>query len=146
MRLYIAGPMSKRPQYNHAAFMAAQKRWYEAHPKDIIRHPFIANNNIWMEHYGKPFDPTCDTCEYGDEKLREMFALDLEYVLRSDALILLPDWRASRGARIEVQTALLFGLRFFDAETLEELFIQCSVDHTHFTVESAPCAPAVEGG
>lgn len=116
MKVYIAGPMTGYADYNVDAFDDAQTRWimkgHEAHT------PFESSDVVWQRHHGRGFAPGKDRCEYGDTILREIFAEDVKLLLSCDAIALLPGWRKSRGANVELAVARLFGLTIFDAATM----------------------------
>jgi hypothetical protein len=109
---YIAGPMTNRAAYNAAAFGVVARRLEEM--GFVVRTPFEANSRAWKRHYGRDFDPATDRCDYGDPLLREMFAEDIAALLRSDCIVLLPDWHKSKGATLELSIARLFGLEVLD--------------------------------
>jgi hypothetical protein len=52
-----------------------------------------------------------DTCAYDD-----FLRMDLEWLKQSDAIVLLPGWQSSRGARLEYEEALKEGLVIFDLQ------------------------------
>jgi nucleoside 2-deoxyribosyltransferase len=112
MRIYIAGPMTGRPAYNYELFMAVKKMLEDEGHEAVT--PFEANSRVWMACYGRPFDPFNDVCDYGDPILKEMLIEDLIDLKDSDAVVVLPFWKKSRGAGIEVQLALSIGMPVFD--------------------------------
>jgi hypothetical protein len=117
MKVYVAGPMTGFPAYNHAAFAEAQARWRAA-GHDVVT-PFDANSRVWHRHYRRSFDPYTDRCEYGDPLLREMFAEDVATLLSCDAVAVLPGWERSSGVARELPIALLFKIPIHDAATFE---------------------------
>jgi len=119
MRVYIAGPMTGYEHYNLAGFESAAAQWRDLGHE--VETPFDANSRVWKRHYGRAFDPHCDKCDWGDPVLREMFAEDAATLLRSDAIALLPGWRKSRGANLELSIARAFGLLVYDAATFDLL-------------------------
>lgn len=99
-RIYIAGPMRGRPEYNFPAFRTAaelfrRRGWIVVSPVEV---GLLFGNNPEV---------------HGSEYIRE----DLIHLARCHAIALLPGWEASTGARCEVAVALTLGLQFFDAET-----------------------------
>lgn len=118
-RVYIAGRMTGLPLYNWPAFAYAAAQWRDAGYD--VETPFDANSRVWMRHHGRPFDPARDRCDYGDPLLREMFAEDVATLLRSDRIALLPGWRQSRGAPVELALAQLVGITAYDAATFQPL-------------------------
>lgn len=107
MRLYLAGPMRGIPAYNFPAFAAAaadlRARGHE------VWNP--AENDVATDG----FDPERDT----PQPMRHYMARDLPAVLASDAVAVLPGWRNSTGARMEVYVADGCGIPVLDAATLE---------------------------
>lgn len=112
MKVYIAGPMTGHEYYNLHAFERAARHWrLQGHE---VETPFDANSRVWRRHHGRDFDPTTDTCEYGDPILREMFAEDVAVLCGSDAVVMLDGWRDSRGASMEKALADLMGIPTWD--------------------------------
>ena len=137
MIVYLAGPMTGHRFYNVEAFLAAAERWEAAGHKVVS--PFSASDVVWQKHHNRYFNPTIDVCEYGDPILREMFTEDIALLLASDAVALLSGWPQSRGARIEVQIACIFGIPIYDAETFKQLDIEVKISAEHFQTEE--CGP-----
>ena len=86
--LYIAGPMSGLPEFNYPAFNAAADELravgYDVlNPVDAEKHNTTGQPQAW------------------DWYMRHA----LRMVLDADGLALLPGWRNSRGARLEVRVA-----------------------------------------
>jgi hypothetical protein len=105
MRLYIAGPMTRKPEFNYPAFDLAaemlQANGYETiSPADHDREG--------------GFDPTGMT---GHEDLTGIFNLadalawDLDQVTHADGVAVLDGWEKSRGAKAEVATAWAVGVK-----------------------------------
>lgn len=117
-KAYVFGPMTGRVNYNYEAFAQA-KRELEAVGYEV-QTPFDCNARVWERHFGRPFNPGVDKCDYGDPLLCEMFAEDIAAVCWADVLVALPEWHLSRGGRIEAQVGLLFNKRFLFADTKEE--------------------------
>lgn len=117
--LYVAGPMTGIPQYNFGEFAHAKAKW-EAKGYEVET-PFDANNRVWQKHFERDFNPFTDSAEYGSRVMLDCWLADTETLCRSEGLILLRDWMLSRGARIEVQTAILLGKKLYDNKTMEEV-------------------------
>jgi len=117
--VYLAGPMTGHPHYNVASFEYYAARWRDAGYD--VGTPFDANSTVWQRHFGRPFDPYKDTCDYGHPILREMFAADVALMLSGDAVALLPGWQASKGVSRELPIAELFHLAIYDAQTFKPL-------------------------
>ena len=116
MKVYIAGPMSGKPQYNFPAFDAVAFDWREhgnvvASPPDITR-------AFWWDRFGRQYNPETDRAEWGDAVTCELFKRDLAAVCDADVIVVLDGWEHSRGARIEVAVANALRKRVVSASTL----------------------------
>jgi hypothetical protein len=94
MKYYLAGPMRGLPNSNYDAFAEARGRLrqagYEVHcPAEGATRPATDDS----------FAPQMQGC--------------LEGVLKSEALIVLPGWAKSEGAKVEVAVAVATGKRVF---------------------------------
>ncbi len=91
MTAYIAGPMTGIPEFNYPAFnaAAAQIRSYGVE----VHNP--AENDGGSA--GKPWD--------------FYMRLALRQLIECDEIVLLPGWRASKGARLEWTVANALGMR-----------------------------------
>lgn len=92
-RVYIAGPMTGKPDFNYPAFFKARDKWKEV-GCDVL---------CPAENFGGD-----TTREY-----REYIKADLAMLLEADAIVLLPGWEQSRGARFELHVAQLLGLEVY---------------------------------
>lgn len=98
MRVYLAGPMTGIDQFNFPAF----------HDKaEELRELGIEVSNPAENHGGRT-----------DLPLAEYFKVDLPQVCDADAIVVLPGWETSRGARIEVDLARHLGKPVLSALTL----------------------------
>ena len=93
--LYVAGPMRGLPNHGYPIFNAVTK-----HLRDqgyTVRNP--------AENFG------------GDEtrELAEYMALDLQMVMDTDGIVLLPGWRDSEFGRIEASMAKALSRQFYQA-------------------------------
>lgn len=129
MKVYIAGPMTGRQYYNLHAFERAQREW-RLRGHDAVT-PFECNNVVWRDAYGRDFDPTSDRCDWGDPLLNEMVIADVQALCRADAIVLLPEWRQSKGATMEVIIAKNLGKRIF-LEDGTELDVRATI---HFDAD-----------
>ena len=111
MRAYIAGPMSGIPNFNFPAFnkLAAQLRaagheCFNPAERDIARHAGVdisAGNLIG--------DVAVAVKDHGFS-LREALAEDTNYIcLVANAIVMLPGWELSKGARAEWHLAVALG-------------------------------------
>lgn len=92
MKVYLAGPMTGVPLFNHPAFHAAAKKLREQ------GHEVINPAEL---------DEEIGTDEPWDVYLRR----DLAMLVTCDAIALLPGWEKFRGARLEKHVACELGLR-----------------------------------
>lgn len=106
MRVYLAGPMTGYPRWNFDAFEDAARRLREA------------GHEVWSPHerdLAKGFDPGSDGAGFD---LRQALVDDVEAVLASEAVVLLPGWEDSPGALIEVVTAEAAGIPWEPLESV----------------------------
>lgn len=92
-RVYLAGPMRGLPEFNFPAFHAAAAD-IRARGIDVWS---PAENDV-----EGGFDPETGN---GLKTLREYMLVDIPAVLESDAVVVLPGWQKSQGARLEVHVA-----------------------------------------
>jgi hypothetical protein len=97
MKIYIAGPMTGLPEFNYPAFnaMAVTLRSHGHEVQNPAENPA----------------PPCGSWE-------AYMRMALAQLLTCDAICLLPDWTASRGARIERQLAYDLGLQILTTTEL----------------------------
>lgn len=98
MKLYLAGPMTGLPDFNYPTFNRYARLLREL--GHVVFNPAEA-------HDGETGLP-----------LEKYFELDLPEVCRADAVAVLPGWRKSRGAQIEVDLARHLGKNIYDAVLL----------------------------
>jgi len=93
MRVYLAGPMRGIPEYNFPAFFAAAEQLKKL------------GHEVWnpAEHDVKldNFNPKTDAAK----DLKYYMKRDLPAVLESDCIVVLPGWKHSQGAQLEVRVA-----------------------------------------
>lgn len=89
MRIYIAGPMTGRPQFNYPAFHQAAM---------LLR----AAGHVVINPAENPA-PACGSW-------RGYMRMSVAQVASVDCLVMLPGWSFSKGARIEYLIAKLLGL------------------------------------
>lgn len=126
MRVYIAGPMTGYADYNVLAFNQAHTLLSNLGHEAVT--PFDANSRVWMRHFGRPFNPATDKCDYGDPILKEMIAEDNAELCSCDAIALLPGWEKSKGTRVELLLALNLRHAVLDATTGKERRVSLSLD------------------
>lgn len=129
MRLYIAGPMTGIADYNFPAFnaMADKMRaagWHVENPAD---HGLV---------------PGADWADY--------LRYDIGCLASCEAIMLLPGWTASRGARLEVSIAKELGVVFMFADGAErEPAAQAQgepVAYRYMDCNTGTCGPTKDGG
>ena len=91
--VYLAGPMTGYPEFNFPAFKAAAS--------DIDE---MGVGAVYCTAFGTP--PAPEDALPWDEYLREALRL----MLTCNAVVVLPGWRESKGARLEVYVALELGM------------------------------------
>lgn len=109
-RLYLSGPMTGLPQQNYPAFHAAAASLRlagyrvvnpaELHPHSRLRR-WLATMTAWLTRTPAPALPT-----WGEYMRAALVGL-----LGCEAIVLLPGWEHSRGARCEVSLAAELGMR-----------------------------------
>lgn len=104
--LYLAGPMSGIENFNYPAFGAAAER--------------LRGLGFCVLNPARDFGG--DTTRPYNDYMRLAFA----YVLRCNAVALLPGWEASRGAGMETTLAGWLGLPLVSADTLLPVCRGCS--------------------
>ncbi len=91
--VYIAGPMTGIEEFNFPAFQTAAGELYA-----------MGVGHVKHTGHGTPPSPT-------EAKPWETYLRDaLRYMLSCNAVVVLPGWRESRGARLEVYVALELGM------------------------------------
>jgi hypothetical protein len=109
-RIYIAGPMRGHDQFNFPAFDRARDRWKAAgwqvvSPADLDREIGIDETT---RHLPLNF-------------IRGAMARDCAAVCNCQAIALLPGWRNSAGAMVEITLGHCIGIEFYDANTMIRL-------------------------
>ena len=102
-RLYLAGPMTGLPDYNRPAFnaMAAQLRaagYFVVNPAENG----LPADAAWIDHMRRD--------------------IELMMVNQCDGLALLPEWRNSSGAWVEVELARGLGIKTLGAH----IWLECA--------------------
>lgn len=116
MRVYIAGPMRGRPQYNFQAFDKAKAEVENA--AHIAVSPASMDRAIWgFDGYGeltKGMTP------------RSVIAFDLTVLATCDAIYMLRGWEDSKGATAELAFAMAIGLKILYEDGAQESVINWS--------------------
>ncbi len=97
--LYVAGPMTGYPEWNHPAFFAMAARLRAA------GHTVICPAELHEPSHDVPWD----------WYLRH----DLPELVKCSRLVLMPGWERSRGARLEHQVAEALGFKITYPHELE---------------------------
>lgn len=106
MKIYIAGPMTGLPDWNFPAFFEAEKELLSL-GYEVVNpaHSDGATVQEALESAGNPEAP--------NNTWRWYMRRDLPHVLEVDALCVLPGWRKSKGASLEVHVAKAIGLPIY---------------------------------
>lgn len=103
-KIYIAGPMTGRKEFNFAAFYHAEAR---LHAKGwIVFNPARNDEENGVKVVGTEGDPA----EIPNFCLRKALAWDMQRICESDAIYMLRGWERSSGARAEHTLATALGL------------------------------------
>lgn len=101
---YISGPMRGKPRHNADQFNAVERELK------------------YCKLDGTAFDRVINpSSNFGGDQSREpneYMTVDLQQVLESDVVVLLPGWTESEGARREVQVATWTGKKFLAARSI----------------------------
>jgi hypothetical protein len=95
LKIYIAGPMSGVQDWNFPAFFEAERQLLE------LGHEVInpAHND------GATYDEALASANAGKHSWNWYMRRDLTNLITCDAVCLLPDWKSSKGASLEVNVA-----------------------------------------
>jgi hypothetical protein len=122
-RCYLAGPMRSKPAFNYPAFFAGEER-LRATGWDEVWNP--ARMDVVLDNGGAPTDLSIaeQNAHAGAPMNARRYAkrdahilIDVLRVEEGDAIVVLPDWEESTGAKAEVAIARWVGLPVL---TLEE--------------------------
>lgn len=116
-RVYIAGKMRGCPDWNRAAFDAAETRWRAA--GWIVFSPAHA---LRVLDHDPGADPASGRYREQDRRhLNQAMQIDLACLYAADAVALLPGWETSYGVTVELALAQFLGLDVYDAVTMDRL-------------------------
>lgn len=107
MKLYLAGPMSGKPEFNWPEFKRVTK---------LLR--------------DQGYNVTCPT-ESGathETPYHECLKADLKTMLEADSIAFLPGWYQSRGATFEALVAKILGYQFYSLEILQGTILPVHVN------------------
>jgi hypothetical protein len=106
-KVYIAGPMTGLPRFNIPAFERAAKR-LRAAGYEVISPVELDSEAIRSEALASKDGAMPASGKIGGETWGEILARDVRVIADTvDAIVVLPGWNKSRGARLEVFVALL---------------------------------------
>lgn len=126
MRVYLAGPMSGIDQHNFPAFHGAA---------DLLRDLGLDVASP-AELDGDPPDrqPT-------EREWQAYLRRDLPVMLDCDAVVVLPGWEDSRGARLEVRTALAVGIPVHRYDFMDVVQTDWGPTLSHGQIRDVPFDP-----
>lgn len=118
MQIYLAGPMQGVPWFNYPAFDAEAK-----HLRTLGHEVFNPAERDQITFGADISNPSGDaaqaTVEYGFNRAAALKA-GLSWICdNADAIVLLPGWQNSSGARAELALADALGLRVFGPDMTE---------------------------
>ena len=102
MTIYLCGPMTGIDDLNHPAFFKAETHLM-AMMYDVIN-PARMDEELGLDPHQGVMDP---------EFLKKAAQRDLEAVIASDGIVLLPDWEKSKGAKAELAVAQWLGKKVY---------------------------------
>lgn len=116
MRVYIAGPMSNIPQFNFPAFYAAAaalraQGWEVVSPAEMDDQE--DSGAAMKSTDGDVNDRTIVKKTWGDFLARDVKLLADTGI---QGIVFLPNWQASKGAKLEAYVGIIQGFEFFTYE------------------------------
>ena len=110
MKGYCAGPMTGYPLYNWPMFEWVVAE-YRANGWEMVSPTEIDESVDWAVHVKRAHDGSVISVELQDTfDYDRMLALDFEELRTCSAIVLLPEWQHSNGAKLELAEALRLGL------------------------------------
>lgn len=100
MKIYIAGKMEGLPNFNYAAFNAAEEK-LKVLGYEVVNPVIIAKGM-----YGNRTD-------FDEDELEALIAEEVAQLVKCEAIYLLKGWTTSKGAKKELWHALGNGLKVF---------------------------------
>lgn len=107
VRVYISGPMRGKPFYNYAAFDDAAATLVENGHTPIS--PADSSRRIAVE---AGLDPTLES-SYAKIPIETYIEDDIIAMRHAEVVVLLPGWRNSKGARVEMAYARCRGIPIY---------------------------------
>lgn len=127
MKLYLSGPMTGVKDFNSPAFIHAARQLRERGYEVVS--PFELD-----EQEGHPSSERIDKIiagvspeVAGAPTWADLLGRDIKVIVNEDieAIVLLPGWAHSKGARLEVFTAMLHGLTIYSYESTGSYLMLC---------------------
>lgn len=115
-RCYLAGPMRSKPAFNYPAFFSGEQRlseagWAEVYNParmDIVLDDGGADQRLSIEEQHEHAAAPVNARRYAKRDARIL--IEVLKVEEGDAIVVLPDWEQSTGAKAEVALARWVGL------------------------------------
>lgn len=112
-KIYVAGPMRGRYEFNFPAFIDAAEM-LRAHGHEVFN-PADRDLENGFQPWG--MKGTQSELDHVNFDLREAIAADVDFILReSDAVFVLPEWWDSTGAILEVIAAKFVGSEIINVQ------------------------------
>lgn len=107
MKAYLAGPMSGRPFYNFPLFIEATEKLRKA-GWEIVSPVELDDPEVVEESMNSPTSEVLKgDAEVAGQTWGDLLSRDVKVVSdECDAIVVLPEWEQSRGARLEVFVAM----------------------------------------
>ncbi|UDL89825.1 DUF4406 domain-containing protein [Mesorhizobium sp. PAMC28654] len=141
MRIYIAGPMRGKPDFNFPAFDKASQ--FLRRLGHTVFNPADRDRKVHGEDFGKG-DGNQDVAVQKGFNLREALATDMKFIAEeADAIWMLEGWETSLGARAEHALATALSLRiFYDCDLPVDDDIEITYVDNGMTDDLGKMAPA----
>jgi hypothetical protein len=111
VKIYLAGPMRGYKDFNHPAFHRAARLLRDL--GHAVFSPAEHDNDAGLDTTGMTGD--LDEITEAGHSLRSLFGADLAWITgEADALVMMPGWEESAGARAEAAVALVLSLPVWD--------------------------------
>lgn len=109
MRAYISGPISGIPEANEPAFRACAERT----ARRLMMETLVPHDIKPFEHKGDCAKGSYASGEPGSHQACCYLRTDVAALAACDAIVMMPGWRASRGAMLEFTNAVFFGMEIW---------------------------------
>jgi hypothetical protein len=143
MKIYVAGPMRGKPDFNFPAFDKASA--FLRRLGHTVFNPADRDREAHGPDIGKSLDGNIDEAVQKGFSLREALAADMKFIAEeADGIWMLEGWETSLGARAEHALATALKLRiFYDCDLpIDDAEIgSTSVESTWITADVAGMQP-----